>query len=136
MKNNNKIIGSNFEKDFMQYLANKGAWVHFIEGTAHTGSQPFDILTLKRDFATIYECKTLANKNGLFPIDRIEQNQRLAFKRIRECGNEETDFVLAILWNNDIYFIHFDIIDFTQKNINLKKIHPIIKNFYNIWDAL
>lgn len=128
---NNKILGSKFEKDFAEYLSKKGYWVHFIEGSAHTGSQPFDIIAIRRDFPELYDCKTLNNKNGLFPMSRIEENQRLAYERVRKCRNPETIFSLAILWNNDLYFFDFDDINFEDKSIDLKKINPYKKGFYD-----
>lgn len=127
---NNKVLGSNFEKDFANFLASKNYWVHFIEGAAHTGSQPCDIIAIKRDFPELYDCKTLNNKNGLFPISRIEENQRLAYERVRECRNPETIFSLAILWNNNLYYVDFDDIDFNKKSIDLKEISPYKENFY------
>ena len=82
-KLNNKKLGNKFEKDFMDLLAKKGYWVTFLEGKANIGSQPCDIIAIRRDNVELYDCKTLANKNGLFPISRIEENQRLAFERLR-----------------------------------------------------
>ena len=128
---NNKILGNKFEKDFCEFLANKKYWVHFIEGASHTGAQPCDIIAIKKDFPELYDCKTLNNKSGLFPISRIEENQRLAYERIRECGNPETIFSLAILWNNNLYYIDFDDIDFNKKSIDLKEISPYKKGFYD-----
>ena len=128
--NNNKKLGSKFEKDFADFLSKQGYWVHYIEAAAYTGSQPCDIVAIKRDFPELYDCKTLNNKNGLFPISRIEENQRLAFERLRDCKNHETDFALAILWNNDIYYVFFDDIDFEKKSIDLKKLCPTWRNFY------
>ena len=127
---NNKSLGSKFEKDFAEYLSIKGCWVHFIEGAAHTGAQPCDIIAIKNDRVQLYDCKTLNNKNGIFPLSRVEENQRLAFQRFRECWNEISTFALAILWNNDLYFIDFDNIDFFQKSIDLKEFHPFIRGFY------
>lgn len=127
---NNKRIGNKFEKDFAEYLSKKGYWVHFIETSSHVGSQPFDIIAIKRDFPELYDCKTLNNKNGLFPLSRIEENQRLAYKRVRKCKNHETFFALAIIWNNDLYFVDFDDIDFDKKSIDLKQINPYKENFY------
>lgn len=127
---NNKLIGNKFEKDFAKYLSNKGFWVHYLEGSAHTGSQPCDLIALKRDCAELFDCKTLANKNGLFPISRIEENQRLAFQKLRKCRNHETPFSLSILWQNNIYIVDFDDIDFSQKSIDLKDIYPNVEGFY------
>lgn len=128
-KINNKKLGSKFEKDFMNFLGNKGYWVSFFEPKAD-GSQPCDIIAIRRDIAYLFDCKTLANKNGLFPISRIEENQRLAFQRLRKCRNHETDFSLVILWNNNIYMVDFDDINFEDKSIDLKKMQPIGENFY------
>ena len=127
---NNKELGNKFEKDFAEYLASKGYWAHYIEGAAHTGSQPCDIVASKRDCMELYDCKTLEKKNGLFPLYRVEENQRLAFQRFRECQNIKSTFSLAILWNDDLYFVDFDNIDFTQKSIDLKKLFPFIRGFY------
>ena len=127
---NNKSLGSKFEKDFADFLSKKGYWVHYIEGAAHTGAQPCDIVAIRRDSTELYDCKTLNNKNGLFPLSRVEENQRLAFKRFRKCQNVKSTFALAILWNDDVYFVDFDNIDFTQKSIDLKKLFPFIRGFY------
>lgn len=127
---NNKTLGNKFEKDFAKYLSNKGFWVHYLEGSAHTGSQPCDLIALRRDCVELFDCKTLANKNGLFPISRIEENQRLAFQRLRKCRNYKTPFSLAILWGNNIYIVDFDDIDFSQKSIDLKDIYPNVEGFY------
>lgn len=128
---NNKILGSTFEKDFAEFLSKKNFWVHYIEGTAHIGSQPCDIVAIKRDFPHLYDCKTLNNKNGLFPISRIEENQRLAYEKVRTCRNPQTIFALAILWNNDLYIVDFDDIDFDKKSIDLKKQGPYKERFYD-----
>lgn len=127
---NNKTLGNKFEKDFAKYLSNKDYWVHFLEGAAHTGSQPCDIIAIRKDFPELYDCKTLNNKNGLFPISRIEENQRLAFQKLRKCRNHKTIFALAILWNNNIYIVDFDDINFNDKSIDLKEIKPTWEGFY------
>ncbi len=101
-----------------------------MNGSAHIGSQPFDIITMKNDSVELYDCKTLNNKNGLFPISRIEENQRLSYKKIRKCRNKRTLFSLAILWNNALYYVSFDDIDFSNKSIDLKMIQPYKENFY------
>lgn len=127
---NNKKIGNKFENDFANYLSKKGYWVHLVAGANHTGSQPFDILALRRDEVEFYDCKTLNNKNGLFPINRIEENQRLSFEKVRKCRNHTTIFALAIIWNNNLYFIDFDDINFEDKSIDLKKYGPYLEGFY------
>ena len=127
----NKSKGSKFEEDFAKYLSNKNSWVHLFAGASHTGSQPCDVIAVRYDSAEFYDCKTLENKNGLFPISRIEENQILAYKKIRETRNPETIFALIIIWNNDLYCIEFDNINFDSKSINLKQHTPFLKCFYN-----
>ena len=63
---NNQQIGSKFEEDFANFLANQGYWVHFLEGAAHTGAQPFDLIAIKNDIPHCIDCKTLANKGRSF----------------------------------------------------------------------
>lgn len=129
-KISNKQKGSKFENDFAEYLYKKGYWVHLIANSAHTGSQPCDIIAMKNDFTELYDCKTLENKNGIFTLERVEQNQINAYKKIRQCGNKETIFALAILWNNTVYIIEFDDIDFSKKSIDLKEELYYMENFY------
>lgn len=126
--NNNKKLGSKFEKDFADFLANQGYWAHYIEGAAHTGSQPCDIIAIKNNNPMLIDCKTLNNKNGLFPLSRLEENQRLAFKKFRQCNNE--DFLLAILWQNNVYLIHLLDINLNDKSIKLKDFPIKWKEFY------
>lgn len=124
---NNKKIGSTFEKNFMNYLSKLGYWCTFLEGTNHIGSQPFDIVACKDNKMWAIDCKTLNNKNGLFPISRIEENQRLAYKRFKKCGND--NFFIAILWENNVYLIPMYEILFEEKSIDLKNKVAIWRNF-------
>lgn len=112
----NKKIGDDFEKEYARILKNKGYWVTFLTPKRHIGSQPCDLIAIKNDKAILVDCKTC--KTHLFPISRIEENQRQAFKRYLKCGN--TTFILAIKYNNKIYEINMKNIDFKQKNIELE----------------
>ena len=123
-----KITDGKFEKDFMSYLSSLGYWVTFLEGGNHTGSQACDCIACKDGKVWAIDCKTLNNKNGLFPLERIEQNQVLAYKKFKKCGNE--NFFLAILWNNNIYFIPMSDILFEDKSIDLKKKIAMWRGFY------
>lgn len=127
----NKSKGSKFEEDFAEYMSNRGYWVHLFAGASHTGSQPCDVIAVRRDCAEFYDCKTLEKKNGLFPISRIEENQILAYEKIRATRNPKTIFSLIIIWNNDLYCVDFDDIDFNSKSINLKLEKPFLIDFYN-----
>lgn len=74
------------------------------------------------------ECKNLDSKNGIFDLSRIEANQWFAYKKNKKCNN--SDFELAILWNNNVYFLNFDLLKNFDKSIDLKLIQPDIVNFY------
>ena len=85
---NNKKLGTAFERQVCETLKKDGYWVHFIAPDS-TGSQPFDIIALKNGMAIAIECKTLDKSKKYFSIDRIEENQRMAFERWLACGNAE-----------------------------------------------
>lgn len=126
---NNKRIGNIFEEDFARFLSDKGYWVAPFPGKAHTNSQPADLVACKNNVPILFDCKTLANKNGLFNLNRLEENQRLAFQRWKQCGNN--NYYLAILWNNNIYFIDVNDINLENKSINLKEYKSKVLNFYD-----
>ena len=113
---NNKKLGNNFEKEYAEILRRKGYWVTFLTPKQNIGSQPCDLIAIKDDKPILIDCKTC--KTHLFPISRIEENQRQAFKRYTKCGN--TKFILAIKYNNKIYEIDMKDIDFEQKSIELE----------------
>ena len=113
---NNKTIGNQFEKEYAEILSKQGFWVTFITPKATNGSQPCDLIAIKDDIAFLIDCKTSESK--LFPLKRIEQNQREAFRKYQHCGN--MNYYLAIKHENKIYKIDMAEIDFKQKNINLE----------------
>lgn len=113
----NKKIGNNFEKEYSEILRNKGYWVTFLTPKQHVGSQPCDLIAIRNNIPILIDCKTC--KNHIFPINRIEENQRQALKRYIKCGN--TKFILAIKYKNKIYEIDMQNIDFTQKSIDLDR---------------
>ena len=113
---NNKIIGNSFEKEYAEKLRKKGYWVTFLTPKQNVGSQPCDLIAIKNDKPILIDCKTC--DTHLFPIHRIEENQRQAFKRYIKCEN--TKFILAIKYNNEIYEINMKDIDFKQKSIDLE----------------
>lgn len=112
---NNKQKGNEFEKEYAEILRQKGYWVTFLTPKTHIGSQPCDLIAIKDDKPLLVDCKTC--DTHLFSISRIEENQRRAFEKYRKCGN--TAFILAIKYNNRIYEIDMNTIDFTQKSIDL-----------------
>lgn len=121
---NNKRIGTSFEKEYLEILRKQGYWATFLEPKGHIGSQPCDIIAAKNNTLYCFECKTLHSKNKRFNLDRIEQNQRQAYKRLKQTGND--NYFLVVKWNDEqIYKIPFSKIDFKQKSIELIKEYKI-----------
>ena len=114
---NNKVLGNNFEQDMCSILAQHGYWVHFITPDAR-GAQPFDIVCAKNKIPYAIECKTLTFSRRYFTIDRLEDNQILAFKRWTLCGNGEP--IIAVKQDEHIVtFRYADLIN--AKKIDMKE---------------
>ena len=113
---NNKKLGNSFEKEYAEILRSRGYWVTFLSPKQNVGSQPCDLIAIKNDKPVLIDCKTCSSH--LFPISRIEENQRQAFKRYSKCGN--TDFILAIKYDGKIYEVSLNDVDFSQKSIDLE----------------
>lgn len=70
----------------------------------------------------------------MLPLNRLEQNQILSYQTFKECNN--TNMILAILWNNNVYFIDFSLLQFYDKSINLKNFTPNITDWDKFVDSL
>lgn len=128
-----QALGKSFEIQLCWWLRKNGYYPEYHEKSV-SGSQNGDITAIKDNIAYKIECKHLANKSGRFDLERIEANQSLAYKAYRECGN--TNFIVAILWNNKIFFLDFSILQFYDKSVPLSKIQPSIENWSKIIDEL
>ena len=120
-------LGKDFEEQLCWWLSGNGYYVIYNEKGV-SGSQPADIVAIKNNIATLIECKHLENKTGIFNLSRLEANQFLAYKKFKEKNN--TNMIIAIKWDNKVYFINFDLLQFFDKSIDLKKIEPNIINFF------
>lgn len=99
---NNKQIGAKFEREFVEILAKKGFWAHFL-APSPTGAQPFDVIAMVHGCAYCFDCKT--SVKPIFPITRLEDNQMLAFDKWLQCGGH-TPYV-AVKYDNKIYLIEY-----------------------------
>ena len=120
---NNKKIGTEFEREAVTLLSQKGYWVHFITPDSR-GSQPFDIIACKNDMPIVFDCKTSSTK--YFNISRLEENQIMAFESWLKRGNSKA-FIL-IKYNEEVYQIPYRMLR-SLKKINLEE----NKNFI-IWE--
>lgn len=121
-----QLNGFIFESKLCEYLSNDGYYVIY-NNKGIVGSQPCDIVAIKNNIATLIECKNLENQSGKFPLSRIESNQWLAYKKLKECHN--SNMALAIYWDDNVYFVNFDLLQFFNKSIDLKTLEPNIKNW-------
>ena len=99
---NNKVWGTQWEKEFCDLLARQGFWVHFISPD-NRGAQPFDVIAVKGGEAYAYDCKTCAD--DWFAITRLEDNQVMAFEKWIRCGNNNPN--IAVLHKDKIYLIGY-----------------------------
>ena len=121
-------LGKKFEEELCWYLSNNKYYVIYNEKGIE-GSQPCDVIAIKNNIATLIECKNLENKSGIFNFNRIEANQFLAYKKFSE---KNSNFLLAILWNDNLYLIDFGLIQFYDKSIDLKSFEPNLKGWKGI----
>ena len=119
---NNKLLGNSFEQEFCNLLARDGFWVHFIE-TNKSGAQPFDIVAGKDGYIYAFDCKT--NKGNRFRLDRIEDNQQLAFDKFNRARNFNSYFAIK---NEENIYIYPSIILIHFKQNNQKSV--VLNNEY------
>ena len=112
---NNKKLGTEFEREAVTLLSQKGYWVHFITPDSR-GSQPFDIIASKDDKPLVADCKTSDKK--WFSISRLEENQIMAFELWLKRGN--TKAFIFIKYNEKIYQIPYRMLKGLQR-INLEE---------------
>lgn len=99
---NNKRLGMDFEKKVVNSFTKNGFWVHFISPD-NAGAQPFDIIAVKNGVATVGDCKT--SKSHIFRIERLEENQKMAFEKWLSCGNTEP--LIFVGYNDEIKIIKY-----------------------------
>ncbi len=83
-----------------------------------------DIVAGKNNIIYCFECKTVHSKYKRFSLERLEQNQILAYKKLKQTGND--NYFLVVKWNEkEIYRIPFQNIDLKEKSVELKDIYRI-----------
>ena len=100
------MTGREFEKYMVDWLNEKGFWVHRM-AESNTGSQPFDIIALKGYSVYAFDCKVISTKRPYFPFSRIEENQKRAFEKLylRYAGNLLCGFV--IYFEGGVYLLNY-----------------------------
>ena len=113
---NNKQKGMRFERRMQEVFTKAGWWVHFISPD-HRGAQPFDMIVVRNGDARVFDCKTC--DSHIFSIDRLEDNQVLAFERWIRCGNSVPYIVVE--HDSKVYFVSYDKLK-AEKRVDLDKL--------------
>ena len=100
------MTGREFERWVENKLSDCGYWVHRM-AESNTGSQPFDIIALKRHSVFAFDCKVISTKRPYFPFSRVEENQKLAFDKLIKCYKNNLTTGFMIYYEGDIYFLNY-----------------------------
>ena len=120
------VTGNEFEGAFCELLKSIGYWALNIPKNK-SGAQPFDVIALKGSSVLAIDCKVCQGKR--FPIDRIEDNQWLAFQTVYDKSIACVG--IAVLHDGDVYF--FNYIELVKlKEAGVPSI-PVSKRVQNIW---
>lgn len=103
----NKKLGNDFENDFACILAARGYWAHNF--AQNKSGQPADLIAVKDRRTALIDCKVCSD--GVFRLDRMEENQRRAMHIWHECGNGYGWFALKLpdesVWMFMVEFLLF-----------------------------
>ena len=102
MTNDNRRVGTGFEKQLCMSLSWYGFWAHNL--AQNSQGQPFDIIAARNGKSYPIDCKDCAK--DIFKMERIEENQSSAMFLWRETGNGEGWFALRMT-NGAVYFLPF-----------------------------
>ena len=102
MTNDNRRVGTGFEKQLCMSLSGYGFWAHNL--AQNSQGQPFDVIAARNGVSYPIDCKN-CSKN-IFKMGRIEENQSSAMFLWRETGNGEGWFALRMT-NGAVYFLPF-----------------------------
>ena len=102
------MTGREFEKYMVDWLNEKGFWVHRM-AESNTGSQPFDIIALRNYKVCAFDCKVISTKRPYFPFSRIEENQKRAFEKMQDCYRGMLLCGFLIYFEDDVYLLDYEI---------------------------
>ena len=100
------MTGRECERWVEHKLSDLGYWVHRM-AESNTGSQPFDIIALKRHSVFALDCKVISTKRPYFPFSRIEENQKRAFEKLYDCYKGILLCGFMIYFEGDVYLLDY-----------------------------
>jgi Holliday junction resolvase len=110
MTNDNRKVGTSFERKLCLILSEHGFWCHNL--AQNSQGQPFDVIAARNGKTYPIDCKVCSN--NLFKLERVEQNQASAMYVWWGTGNGDGWFALQ-LSSGEIYMICFP--DITTSNV-------------------
>ena len=116
-KTDNRTVGGKFEQELAKALAEHGFWVHVMQ--QNKSGQPADIVAVKGKFHTLIDCKVISDTKG-FPLERVEENQKLAMRMFQRRGGELCYFALK-LPDESVWLVSLERLE-TLKNRGRKRL--------------
>lgn len=98
----NKSIGTQFENEFADILAENRFWVHNFQDNKN--GQPCDVIASKNGKSFLFDCKDCETK--FFQLRRMEENQLSAMTLFEMYGNEPGMFAIRFPTTH-IYLMNF-----------------------------
>lgn len=111
----NKKLGNDYEQQLCKELADAGFWVHNFANRQN--GQPADIIAVKNGVPYLIDAKVCSD--GKFRLSRIEENQHLAMKKWKMCGNGSGGF--ALLVDDITYILPYEVIMQCEGNVLSKE---------------
>ena len=89
-------VGNTSEKKLTQIFKDNGFWAHRL-AKADNGSQPFDIIAVKKNIIWMVDSKHTREENASFPFSDIQPNQIVAMDyaiRFADVNSGRVGFVI------------------------------------------
>ena len=97
-------IGADTESTFQDYMREKGWWAHRFAN--NISGQPCDFVLVKNKRVIFADLKNVQD-GELMNFNRLEENQKNAFKLLKILGNYN-DMGWIIIFDNVYYFFTYD----------------------------
>ena len=118
-----KMTGMQFESQFCEFLKEFGYWALNIPKNKY-GAQPFDVVAIHGNEIFAVDCKVCST--DLFQLERVEDNQWLAFQMVNERTNAKTG--IMAYYKGDVYYLPYVVlcayVRDGLKSIKLTKLKP------------
>ena len=89
MTNDNRKVGTSFERKLCLILSEHGFWCHNL--AQNSQGQPFDVIAARNGKTYPIDCKVCSN--NLFKLERVETNSVLSEQELRLLGGPLEEWV-------------------------------------------